>query len=80
MTQVHEVTLYTRKGCGLCDEAAVELRRLRAKLGFDLIEFDIDDHPDVEESYNDIIPVVIADGREIARAPFAAETLAELLT
>jgi hypothetical protein len=71
--------LYTRHGCGLCDDAAVELRDLSHRFGFSLEERDIDTAAGLRERYNDVIPAVIADGREIARAPFAADDLAELL-
>jgi hypothetical protein len=70
-----EVVLHTRRGCGLCDDAAVELRDLSHRFGFSLEERDIDTVTELRERYNDVIPVVIADGREIARAPFATELL-----
>lgn len=74
-----EVVLYTRLGCGLCDDAAGELRVLSAQTGFILVERDIDRDAALRERYNDVIPVVLADGQEIARAPFAVEDLRELL-
>ena len=79
MTTPSEVILYTRPGCGLCDDAALELRSLAGALGFVFAERDIDLHPSLRKRYNDVIPVVLADGREIARAPFVAEDLRELL-
>lgn len=79
MTVPREVTLYTRKGCGLCEDAAVELRSLCRELYFSFVERDIDDVPELRERYHDVIPVVIADGREITRAPFITEELRVLL-
>jgi hypothetical protein len=67
--------LLSRAGCGLCDEAAAELRSLGA--AFEVV--DIDSDPRLRSLYNDCIPVVMLDGREIARAPIAAGTLRPLL-
>ncbi len=64
-----EVTLYTRKICGLCDETLAELRALRSELGFDLIERDVDDDDALREQYNDIVPVVAVRGEVVAHAP-----------
>lgn len=64
-----EVILYTRKQCGLCDETAAELRRLRASLGFDIREIDVDDDEALRTEYNDIVPVVAVGDRIIAHAP-----------
>jgi hypothetical protein len=79
VTAPRKVVLLTRNGCGLCDDAAVELRRLSDVFGFSFTEKDIDSEPGLRERYNDLIPVVLADGREIARAPLAADDLQELL-
>ena len=38
----HRVTLVTRSGCHLCDDAATRLRRLAADLGFAYREVDVD--------------------------------------
>ena len=67
--------LLSRAGCGLCDEAAAELRSLGAAIEI----VDIDSDPRLSSVYGDCIPVVILDGREIARAPIAAGTLGVLL-
>jgi glutaredoxin len=69
------VTLYTRRACGLCDEAAAELRALSAELSFAYIEVDIDSDPGLRARFNDIIPVVSVDGRIVAEAPIAAGSL-----
>lgn len=63
------VILYTRRMCGLCDETADELRRLRSDLGFDLTEVDIDEDASLRERYNDVVPVVAVGDRVIAHAP-----------
>jgi glutaredoxin len=70
-----EVTLYTRTDCGLCHEAAAELRRLQPSLRFELHEVDIDDDPVLRERYTDVIPVIAIDGRVIAQAPIDRNAL-----
>ena len=79
MTSPRLVVLYTRQGCGLCDDASVELRVLSQQFDFVLEEREIDSEPTLREQYNDVIPVVLADGLEVARAPFLAEELREIL-
>ena len=64
-----EVILYTRKQCSLCDETAAELRRLRASLGFDIREVDVDTDEALRAEYNDIVPVVAVGDRIVAHAP-----------
>jgi glutaredoxin len=68
-----EVTLYTRMNCGLCDEAAAKLRGLERRLMFKLVEVDVDSDPHLRERYDALVPVVVVDGREIARAPMPAK-------
>ncbi len=70
-----EVVLYTREGCGLCDEAAEMLRTLRAELRFTVREVDIDRDPGALADYNDVIPVIAVDGRVVSQAPVDEEAL-----
>jgi glutaredoxin len=52
------VTLYTRAGCCLCDEAKRVLLDARRRADFDYEELDIDRDPDLLRLYNDEVPVV----------------------
>ncbi len=65
------VTLYTRRDCSLCEEAAGELRSLGRELQFDIRELDIDADPLLCEQYDQIVPVVAVGERVIAHAPIA---------
>ncbi len=56
------VTLYTRRGCCLCDEAKRALETARRGADFDYAEVDIDTDPDLCRRYNDEVPVVAIDG------------------
>ncbi|HUB82264.1 MAG TPA: glutaredoxin family protein [Bryobacteraceae bacterium] len=52
------VTLYTRAGCCLCDEAKRVLADARRRADFDYQEFDIDGDPELRSRYNDEVPVI----------------------
>jgi glutaredoxin len=58
------VTLYTRAGCCLCDEAKQVLRAARARAVFEFDEIDIDRHPEWLALYNEEVPVIDIDGRK----------------
>ncbi len=59
-----KVTLYTRAGCCLCDEAKQVLAAARRRASFDLEEIDIDRHTEWLPLYNDEVPVIAIDGRK----------------
>jgi glutaredoxin len=59
------VTLYSRPGCHLCDEARAVLLRLREQRPFELVEHDIDRDEQLQRSYFDRIPVIALDGEEL---------------
>jgi hypothetical protein len=61
------VTLYTKPGCGLCEEVEDVLLAVRARRPFELVRINILDDPAVYDRYKHDIPVVLVDGREIAR-------------
>jgi len=57
-----KVTLYTRAGCHLCDDAKGVLTAAREHLSFDLDEVDIDADPQLRRLYNDEVPVIAING------------------
>jgi glutaredoxin len=57
-----KVTLYTRAGCCLCDEAKHVLHTARARADFDYEEIDIDGDADLVRRYNDEVPVIAING------------------
>jgi glutaredoxin len=59
-----QVTLYTRKGCCLCDDAKRVLESVRGRAVFELHEVDIDTDPGLRSRYNDEVPVIAIDGRK----------------
>ena len=56
------VTLYTRQGCCLCDDAKRILMEARRRAEFDYQEYDIDRDPELRRMYNDEVPVIAIDG------------------
>ena len=52
------VTLYTRQGCGLCEEAKAELAELEPELPHRLVEVDIESDPGLLKKYLASIPVI----------------------
>ena len=59
------VTLYTRPGCHLCDDARAELERIRTDAPFALREIDITCDDALHARYLERIPVVALDGEEL---------------
>jgi glutaredoxin len=56
------VTLYTRSGCCLCDDAKRVIAEARKQTVFDYQELDIDTDPELRRLYNDHIPVIAING------------------
>jgi glutaredoxin len=63
-TTDHHVTLITRVGCHLCEDASALLQKLRAELGFGYDELDVDADRDRRNEYSDRVPVILIDGKE----------------
>ena len=59
---MRRVTLYTRAGCHLCDEAKKVLERARAREPFDLEILDIDGNAELRRLYDYEVPVIAIDG------------------
>jgi glutaredoxin len=62
---VSTVTLYSRPGCHLCDDARGVLQRLRARFAFTLEEVDITGDDALHRRYLERIPVIALDGQEL---------------
>jgi glutaredoxin len=59
--------LYTREGCHLCDDAAEALERVRQIAAFELEVIDVDSDPTLVERYGMEVPVVLVDGKKVAK-------------
>ena len=62
-----EVTLYTRPGCHLCEDAKEVMRPLLKEFGGILKEVNIDEDRELTERYGVDIPVILVGGRKAAK-------------
>ena len=58
------VTLYSKPGCHLCDDARTVIERVCADLGESYDEVSILDDPALMERYGEEIPVTLVDGKQ----------------
>jgi uncharacterized membrane protein/glutaredoxin len=68
------VTLYTRPGCHLCEQAKADLSALQSEIPHTLLEVDIESDPALQKKYLAEIPVVET-GLYRLKAPFTAADL-----
>jgi glutaredoxin len=59
------LTLYSRPGCHLCDDARAALERVRARAMFSLHEVNIETDEDLHRRYLERIPVVTLGDEEL---------------
>ncbi len=75
---MRHVVMYSRPGCGLCDEARAVVLAERGRTPFTFEEVDISGNDLLELEYGIRIPVVLVDGEErfeisVDHRRFAAE-------
>jgi glutaredoxin len=61
---MHEVIVYSRKGCHLCDIVKETIAAAHGDADFEWREVDIDADPELRQRFNDEVPVVFIDGRK----------------
>lgn len=59
------LTLMFREYCGLCHQMRDALQPLQAELGFDVEIVEIDDFPELEAKYDELVPVLLHGDVEI---------------
>jgi len=76
-----EVTLYTREGCHLCDQAKAAIRAAESlyRLNIDLREVDVDDDDELYARFTNDVPVIYVAGREAFRHRVDPAELAEVV-
>jgi glutaredoxin len=57
------ITIYSRTGCHLCEDALKILQSMQSELDFDLEEILIDGSEELEKLYGEKIPVTQIDGK-----------------
>jgi glutaredoxin len=73
------ITLFSKPDCHLCDRAKEVLNRCRQRAAFEIEVVDISQNPELLTRYGRDIPVILLDGREIARHFVRERKLLELL-
>jgi glutaredoxin len=72
--------IYSRPGCHLCEEMAGIVRRAIAGRPATLEEIDISKDPDLERIYGEQIPVLMIDGRKVAKYRISEREIRRVLT
>jgi len=67
------VTLYTRPGCHLCEEAKAVIAPLLRESGATLREVNVDENPALKERYAWDVPVIFIGARKAAKHRVNAE-------
>ena len=57
-----KVTIYSRQGCHLCDDAHNTLESMREELKFEIEVINIDEDAELIKLYSDQVPVIHIDG------------------
>lgn len=74
-----EIIFYTRKKCGLCEDAKLLLLLLQAEYSFEIIERDIDEKDEWIEKFGLMIPVIEVNGEVIQSGIIDLENLEKSL-
>jgi glutaredoxin len=62
-----DVTIYSRPGCHLCEEAKTQIAPLLREFGARLTEINIDEDPDLRGRYDYDVPVIFLGTRKAAK-------------
>lgn len=57
--------LYSRVYCHLCHDMLAALEAMRGEFDFEIEVLDVDADPALEEKYNELVPVLEADGLQL---------------
>jgi glutaredoxin len=74
------LTLYSKPGCHLCDDLRTTLGELAAEYRFALDEIDITTDAALFARYHFDIPVLMRDGREVARGRVTDRELMKIVS
>ena len=73
------LTLYSKDGCHLCEDLRALLDELQSEYDFAIEEIDVTRDAELFARYRYEIPVLLKDGREIARGRVSDRELVKLL-
>jgi glutaredoxin len=61
------LTLYSRANCHLCDDMLAALNKLRGEFSFEVTVIDVDSAPALVATYDELVPLLEAEGNELCR-------------
>jgi glutaredoxin len=64
MSSAHEVVVYSRKGCHLCDIVKETLSKLERRGSFTWREVDVDADDVLRRQFTEEVPVIFIDGKK----------------
>ncbi len=73
------LVVYSREGCGLCDEMIAELAVWLAGRPLSAEVRDVDSDPGLRERYGLMVPVLAVDGQPVCSGRLDTELLEDLL-
>jgi glutaredoxin len=62
-----DITIYSRPGCHLCEEAKAQIAPLLKEFGARLTEINIDEDPELRARYDYDVPVIFLGARKAAK-------------
>ena len=74
-----QLTLYTREGCGLCEEMKAVIRKVGEEVPLQLGEVDVDGTADLKEKLGHEVPVLFINGRKAFKYRLTARDLRKRL-
>lgn len=72
--------LVTRENCHLCDEMKAVLDAELPALGLTYLALDVDADPALEKRFGDVVPVLLRNGRPVAKVRLDREQLLRIVS
>lgn len=79
MTSKPKLTLYSRTYCHLCEDMLAALEPLRSEFSFDIELVDVDADAALVAKYDELVPVLVAEGNELCHYFLDASKVREYL-
>ena len=79
MNGAHQVIVYSRKGCHLCQIVKETLSKLERRGSFTWREVDVDSDEQLRRQFSDEVPVVFIDGKKAFKYRMAERDFLRML-
>ena len=79
MNGAHQVIVYSRKGCHLCEIVKETLSKLERRASFTWREVDVDSDERLRHQFTDEVPVVFIDGKKAFKYRMAERDFLRML-